>query len=107
MMRQNLLRIGWNEFERHWCPVLAAVVMYTGIQQILSEIRYPITGLILSGLNAVIRQGFRDSLPLTNYYAGVPWQYRAKIVAGDVIGLVLGMFIGLWANARNQRRTTP
>ena len=91
-------------FRNHALPVLASLVMFAGIQQTVTAIQYPLTGIILSGTNALILKGFRNTLPVANFYMGFPWSHHVKVALEGVIVLILGSFLGLWAHARSQRR---
>ena len=84
---------------------MAAGLMYEGLLQIIGELKYPIAGLVMKFANAIFLRAVRDRMPLPNEYSGVPWQYYARVVAEGVIVTAVGMFLGLWANARQQRRT--
>ena len=105
MTKPNLLRAGWMLGKEHALAVMAAALMYGGIHQIISALKYPLTDLMLKVVNAILRRGLRDVLP--NYYGGIPWQYHAKVVAVGVIVLIVGIFIGLWVHAKNHRQPTP
>jgi len=98
-----MLRVVWAKFKDRGLSVLAAWLIFAGIHQTFSGITFPLSGWILKGLNALIRQSLRDQLPLRNNYLGIPWQYHAGIVAQGAIIAVVGMFFGLWVN----RRTRP
>ena len=104
MTMASLLRVAWTKGWEHALAVAAALVLYSGIDQILSAIGRPVAGLAISGINAIIRQGFRDAVPLPNYYTGVPWQYHARLAGVGVTVLIAGLLLGLWANARGKRR---
>jgi hypothetical protein len=104
MTNPSLLHVGWTRTKKYLPAVITASVMYGGIDQILGVLKYLIAGVVLEGINAVIRQGFRDRIPLPDYFIEVPWQYHTKVAAEGVIVLVIGMFVGLWANARKSPR---
>jgi len=107
MTKPNLLRAGWTQVKEYAPAVMAAALMYGGIREIFEGILYVIANLTMKGLNAVFLRAFRDVLPLPNQFAGVPWQFHAKLAAEGVIVAVLGMFLGLWVNARAQRHPVP
>ena len=107
MTRPSLLRAGWIHVKQNVLAVMAAAVMYVGLHQVFGGLRYPLADLTMQLVNVIFMKAVRDHLPLPNGYRGIPWQYHAKIVAEGVILAVVGMFIGLWANARNQRRSSP
>jgi hypothetical protein len=107
MSKPSLLRAGWTRIKEYLPPVIAAALMYEGIRQIIGVLRYVVTGLVLRGINAVISSGFRDRMPLQNYYDGAPWQFHVRVAAESVIVTVIGMFIGLWVNARTQPKSAP
>ena len=103
MTETGLVRAGWVRVKEYLPAVMAAGLMYGGINQILSVLKYLLSGVALTGINEVIRLGFRDRVPLENDYWAVPWTYHVRPIAGAIIVLVVGMFLGLWANARNQQ----
>ena len=107
MTKPSHLIVVWTEFRRRALPVAAALMMYEGIRSVLAEIGYPVTGLIVSGVNAIIRRGFRDTLQLHNSYIHERWSYPVRIVAEYVIVFVLGLFLALFVYIRNQRKGTP
>ena len=104
MTMASLLRVAWTKGWEHALAVAAALVLYSGIDQILSAMCRPLAGFVISGINAIIRRGFRDAVPLPNYYTGVPWQYHARLVGVGVIVLIAGLLLGLWATARGKRQ---
>lgn len=107
MTKPNLLRAGWVHVKPYLPAVLATALMYGGINQVISVLKYPLTDLTLKVVNALRMKALRDIMPLPNYYGGFPWQYHAKLIATGVIVLIVGMFIGLWAHARYQRQLVP
>ena len=87
--------------------MLASLAMFAGIQQALSPVRLLLTGAILAGINAFILKGFRNVLPVTNYYLDPPWFHHVRVAAEGVIVLTVGTLLGLWAHIRNQRKPAP
>jgi hypothetical protein len=79
--------------------------MYGGIYQIFEELRYPLGNCIVKLVNMVIRQSFPDRMLLPEF--SLPWPYEVKVAGVGVIVVVLGIFIGLWAQARSPRQTAP
>ena len=112
MTNPSLVRIGCFRAKEYFLAVIAAWLMYGGVRQILGVLRFFITGLILNSINGVrlqarTLQAFRGRLPLANPYSpGPPWQYQAKAIAIGVVVIALGMFVGLWAHIRTQRKPT-
>lgn len=104
MNQPSLFSAGWVRVKQYTLPVMAAGLMYEGLLQIIGELKYPITRLIMQFANAIFLRAVRDRMPLPSEYGGAPWHYYARIIAEAVIVTVVGMFLGLWANARQQRR---
>jgi len=98
------LREGWNKVREYLPAVMAAALMYGGIYQIIAALRYPLTGVVVIAIKAIVKRAFRDRVPLPNYFL-FPWQLTATSIATGVIVLVVGMFIGLWVNARSQYKS--
>jgi hypothetical protein len=105
----------WSRFKRSLPAIISAWLLYEGVSFILSTFSYPVTGLAIGLVNALLKRALRDNIPIANYYAmptdnyygGYNWQYRAKDIAMGVIVSVIGIFVGLWANRRNQRQPAP
>ena len=97
--------VPWARCKHQLLPVVAAFLLFVGIQQVLSAVRYPICGWIMSGINGLYVRAFRDTLPLPNeYQGGIPWLFHVRIAAAGVSVLVIGIFLGLWANSRAERQ---
>jgi hypothetical protein len=105
MTNANLLRNGWIQVKDYAPPVMAAAMMYGGIHQILSALQYPLSNYAVKLINLILRHTFRGPMPLAEFGA-IPWLFHAKIVAEGVIIAVVGMFIGLWVQARSERQPT-
>ncbi len=103
MTNAILLRTGWTRAKEYVPAVLAAALMYAGIYQILEALQYPLSNYIVKLVNLLLRQAFRDVMPLPERGA-IPWIFHAKMVATGVIVTVVGMFIGLWVHARSRRQ---
>jgi hypothetical protein len=106
MTSARLLNQGWIRAKTHAPGVVAAALMYGGIHQILSAIQYPLSNYVVKLVNLILRQAFRNMMPLTEF-GTVPWLYHAKNASVGVIVTVVGMFIGLWVNGRRQHRPAP
>jgi hypothetical protein len=100
------LREGWSKTKEYGPAVMTAALMHGGIYRIIRALRYPLTGVVVEAINAIIKRGFRDRIALSNSYF-FPWRFTALSVATGVIVLVVGMFIGLWVNARSQYEPAP
>jgi len=72
---------------------------------VLSDIAGPVTKLTTRAVNFIIQRGFPDHLLLHERY-GPPWQYHVKMIAEGVAIIVIGMFFGLWADLRAERKQT-
>ncbi len=105
MTNASLLRNGWIRVKEYAPPVVAAALMYGGIHQILSALQYPLSNYAVKLINLILRQAFRDVMPLAAF-GDIPWLYLAKTVAVGVIIAVVGMLIGLWVQSRSQRQPT-
>jgi hypothetical protein len=106
MTKPNLLRAGRLHLKEYLPEVMAAALMYGGIHQVISALKYPLTDLTLKVANAILLKALRDTLPLPDYYGGIPWQYHAKVVAIGFIMVIVGMFVALWVDARHHRQLT-
>jgi hypothetical protein len=105
-MSWSPLRVAMIRARQHAAAVTAATLIYAGIYQIISTLKYPIGRVILRLVNAVIVTGFRDRL-LLQQYDSIPWQFRARTVAAAVIVIVLGVFLGLWVNVMAGTKANP
>jgi len=106
MNDESLLLSGWIQVKRYGPSALAALVMYVGIDQVLDVLQSALRSWIVVLVNLVIRQGFPARMPLVER-GTMPWTFSAKTVAAGVIVVVVGMFIGLWVQARSQRQSAP
>lgn len=100
-MKWSPLGIATIQVRRHAAPVIAAALIYSGIHQVVSTLKYRIGSLILRLVNQVIERGFRDRMLLPESW-GAPWQFTAQSLAESVIAIVLGIFLGLWVHSRSQ-----
>jgi hypothetical protein len=108
MSEPKLLSVGWARVKEYAPAVMAAAVMFGGLKEMISMVKYPVSGLVLGLINAIIRKAFRNQLPLSgDTFFYLPWQFEARRFAMGVIVLVVGMFLGLLANARSRRQFTP
>jgi hypothetical protein len=103
MTNASLFRRGWIHAKDYGPGVLAAALIFAGISQILGALQYPLNNYAVQFVNLMLRQAFRDVMPLAERGA-IPWIFHAKIVAEGVIIAVVGMFIGLWVHARSRRQ---
>lgn len=83
---------------------MAAALIYAGISEIISILKYRIVSVTLRLINEIIIRGFRDRLLLPDY-GGVPWWFDARNFAMAVILIVLGTLLGVWVNRRSQRES--
>lgn len=105
MTRSPLLNGAWTYVKEYAAAVIAAALMYAGIRQIISAVSFPVTDGVLQLVNAIIQRGFRDRMPLPDYYGEIPWLFPVRVAAVGVIAVVVGSFVGLWVNLRKQRRS--
>lgn len=105
-MSQSPLRIAMKRVKQHAAAVVTAALIFGGIYQIVSTLKYPIGAVILRLANAILEREFRDQ-SLLPQYGPMPWQVIAKAVAVAVILIVLGGFLGLWVTARSKIRHSP
>lgn len=101
-MGEPVGKLAWLNAKKYLLAVLTAAAMAAGLQRLISELAFPLTGLVIRAINFVIRTGFRDHLLLRETYPR--WRYLTTEIAEDLIILVIGMFLGLWANLRAQRQ---
>lgn len=99
-------RISWIQVKEYAPAIVAAALMFGGLQRILHVLGYPLTNAVMEGINGIIRRGLRDTLPLANSEAGFPWQFYAHTLGEGVIVTVTGLLIGVWAHVRNQHPPT-
>jgi len=104
MRQPSLLRTGWITAKRYALAAITAVVFYEGLSKILDAINYPLAGVAVWAVNTVLSRNVRDYMPRANDYIDIPWQYHLKIAVGGIVLLVIGMFLGLWANLRAERQ---
>jgi len=104
MTQRNLIRKGWTRVKQFAPAVTAAALMYGGIHQIFSVLKEALGIGIMRLINTAIEKvspGYY--LPR---YGALPWPFYARVAAIGVIIAVVGMFIGLWVQARNRRQPT-
>ncbi|HTW30545.1 MAG TPA: hypothetical protein VMD76_02640 [Candidatus Sulfotelmatobacter sp.] len=106
MNNASPLRSGWIQFKKYGPSVLAAGLIYGGIDQILAVLRYPLSNYVVEFVNFIVRQSFPDRLPLSKF-GMIPWRYELRLAAIGVIVVVVGTFIGLWVQIRSQRHPVP
>jgi len=102
----NLLPIGWIQLKKQALATVAAALMFGGMRQILTVLDYRLSDYVTQFINLIIRQGFRDRMPLAQY-GKISWQFDAGNFAVGVIMAVVGTFVGLWVHARSQRQPGP
>jgi hypothetical protein len=103
MTRSHRLRVVASYVKQYAAAVISALLMYVGIEKMILALSEPITEGILRSINAVIRTGFRDRLLLPEH-GGIPWRFHAMVVATGIAAIVLGIFVGIWVNSREQRQ---
>lgn len=103
MKATTLIGLGWQSTKKYLLAACAILAMRAGLFLILSSAAYALAPLVVKFINFMIRRGFPDHL-LLNEYLGAPWRYHVTIVCEGVFVLVVGMFLGLWANVRVQRQ---
>ncbi len=102
MTERNLIRKGWTRVKEFAPAVMAAALMYGGIHQIFSVLNQALGIVIMRLINAA-----SEKISSGNYlprYGAIPWPFFARVAAVGVIIAVVGTFVGLWVQARNQRR---
>jgi hypothetical protein len=105
-MEKQFRELAWSSAKKYLLAALTVAAMGAGLRQLISELAYPLTGLVTKAINFIIRTGFRDHLLLRETY-GPRWSYLITEIAEGLIILVTGMFLGLWANLRAQRQESP
>ena len=97
-------RAGWIKVKGQGLAVVAAVLMYGGLHQMLGALRCPLTGAVLSLINGIIRRGFPTVVPLSNGYIRVPvLLFDIRVFAVGLIVATVGLLVGLWVNIRAAR----
>ena len=100
-MRKPVRELARPIAKKYLLAALTVAAMGAGLKQLVSELAYPLSGLVIQAINFIIRTGFRDHLLLRETY-GPRWRYLVVELAEGLIILVIGMFLGLWANLRAQ-----
>jgi hypothetical protein len=100
------LRAGWAHVKRYAAAVTAAALMFGGATQLLSALNYTISSGVLRLTNAVIRRGFPDHFPLTDY-GPIPWLFHLRGAAIGVMLITVGVLVGVLVNIRNGRLPAP
>jgi hypothetical protein len=101
-----LPKTAWGCLKKRGLAVVSALLIYIGIGQIVSTVKYPISYAIERGLNLVIERAFRDHMLLaTPPYSilGLGF-YMAKSIAIGVIAIVIGTFVSLLADLKGRHR---
>lgn len=107
MTRPTLLRTARKHVKEYAAAVIAANLIFGGVKGFISVLKYPLADGSLRLINAVILKGFRNRMPLSDPYGGLPWWFYVGYAAEGAIAITLGILVGLWANSREQRRPTP
>jgi len=102
----TFIGFGWQNARKYLLAALTIVAMWVGLQRVLSVATYSLAELGLKFINFIIRRGFPDHLLLNEQIFGAPWQYHLRNAALGVFVIVIGMFLGLWANLRAERQKT-
>jgi len=100
MTKANLVRVGWARIKHQIPAVIAAALVYGGLHQTISTLRWTLAGAVLGLINFIIRTGFRDVFPLENPYSGVPWTFHVRVAAVGVMVMTVGLLVGVWVNAK-------
>lgn len=103
VMGKPLGELARSNAKKYLLAILTVAAMSAGLKHLISELAFPLTGLVIRAINFVIRTGFRDHLLLRETY-GPRWRYLITEIAEGLIILVIGMFLGLWANLRAHRQ---
>jgi hypothetical protein len=102
-MEEPFEELAWSNGKKYLLAALTVAGMGAGLQQLISELAYPLTGLVIKAINFILRTGFRDHLLVREPY-GPRWSYLITEMAASLIILVVGMLLGLWANLRAHRQ---
>jgi hypothetical protein len=104
-------RIAWAYVGEYGVAVISAALIYGGLHQIISAILvviYPIARAVPPFVGALINWEFHYLPPLTSSYSDKwMWFLLSKMIAIAVIVIVVGVFLGLWANSRDRRSAMP
>jgi len=104
MTERNLIRKGWTRIKEFAPAVMAAALIYGGIHQTFSVLNQALGIGIMRLINAASEKvSSGHYLPR---YGAIPWPFYAQVAAVGVIIAVVGMFIGLWVQARSQHQPT-
>ncbi|MGP0019674.1 MAG: hypothetical protein ACLPHP_13965 [Candidatus Sulfotelmatobacter sp.] len=99
MTGRHLIRNGWTRVKEFAPAAMAAALMYGGIHQIFSVLKQVLGIGIMRLINTATEMIFPGYyLPR---YGAIPWPMFARVAAVGVIIAAVGMFIGLWVQARS------
>ena len=101
MTGSRLLQAGWVNIKEYAAEVMAGFLIYGGIYEVVSALKYRLADAILQLINAVIRRDFPDHFLLMGY-GPLPWRFEAGYFAIAVMLIVAGILLGLWVNARSR-----
>lgn len=94
----TLAGLGWNKAKKYIPAALTVLAFLSGLMRVLSVVAFPLARLVTECINFVIRRAFPDHLLLNYQGPGAPWQDDVRNAAQGLLVLVIGMFLGLWAN---------
>jgi hypothetical protein len=107
LTKPPLLGIMASHIKDYALTVISAALIYGGIHQVISALRvliFPIADMIPRLVGALADSEFNHLPSLLSYYNDTSmWFFVTKIVAVAIIVIVAGLFVGLWANSRDQR----
>ena len=106
MTKPSLLRDGWTRVKAFAPAVMAASLMYGGINQFVGEIK-DLLGIEIMRLVNTILEKISSTAVLLPRYGRIPWLFYATVSAIGVILGVTGMLLGLWVHTRSQHRPAP
>ena len=98
----GLMRTVRMYIKRHGIAITSAVLIYEGIVQIVSNVKYPIGFAFMHLVNALIEKGFRDHMTLITPPILMHLS-RVRTIAIGVIVIVAGLFISLLADLKSRR----
>jgi hypothetical protein len=95
--------IAWIYVKKYVVAVIAAYLLFRGIQLILAPFQYLCASIVARFVNVLIREEFPGHFLLPEHRP-IPWVLQESFLAIGIILIVMGIFVGLWANTKNQNQ---
>lgn len=103
MIRTPRLRVVWLYVEEYAPAFLAVDLMFKGLQDIIWPLKYHFINAVARLVNPVIEKYLPGHLILVQY-SWMHLRFEVSYYSFGVIFVVTGIFFGLWAKVRSDRR---